>query len=464
MVRDGHDMTTLRQPGWLERLLVEAVARQPLLPPFAANALASRLSSGRARGRLFLGEVLRETGLVYGTPTSTEGAGAGGPEEVLYLAVLRCLARIGLELAELTGAAPGPRAEQLLLVLGALNGQLDEAEEIHHRIERAARAWPLPAKLWRKVEVALEARALSLAGDPYYGLVLHNGAVYADARLFGRLAIDYFSRGAVRRDAALRRVRFAAQQKALLVEVLTHLACVERRPSLPARRAILRQIDDLHLPAELARGLRSRVKRSFEHRPHLADALRGVRSGEMKRFVLEQALLSSLVDGRRSPREVAFLRSLGAALGFPPDRVQRLEIELADFYAAHRQLVDVFTVSTGADLLGEEMVDTLQRTLEKNWQALVTEIRETGELSVLLARAARGQKLDSAERARMREQLLDVAKTIPALAIFAAPGGALLLLGLAKLMPDAFLPSAFREVPQEQAEPAEGGGDEQLPH
>jgi hypothetical protein len=44
---------------------------------------------------------------------------------------------------------------------------------------------------------------------------------------------------------------------------------------------------------------------------------------------------------------------------------------------------------------------------------------------VLLAKAARGQTLTRDERRRMRAQLIDVAKAIPALAIFAAPGGEL---------------------------------------
>ena len=43
----------------------------------------------------------------------------------------------------------------------------------------------------------------------------------------------------------------------------------------------------------------------------------------------------------------------------------------------------------------------------------------------------------------MREQLIDLAKTIPALAIFAAPGGLLLLPILFKLLPFNLLPSSF---------------------
>ena len=64
---------------------------------------------------------------------------------------------------------------------------------------------------------------------------------------------------------------------------------------------------------------------------------------------------------------------------------------------------------------------------------------------MLLAKAARGGTLTADERRRMREQLLDVAKAIPALAIFAAPGGMFLLLALAKVLPFSLLPSSFRD-------------------
>jgi hypothetical protein len=93
--------------------------------------------------------------------------------------------------------------------------------------------------------------------------------------------------------------------------------------------------------------------------------------------------------------------------------------------------------------------ELLWKAVEKNFRRLMQEIRETGELSVLLTRAARGQALTAEEKKRMRAQLIDVAKAIPALAIFAAPGGLLLLILLAKVLPFSLLPSAFQEQEEE---------------
>src|SRR5919198_566311 len=93
--------------------------------------------------------------------------------------------------------------------------------------------------------------------------------------------------------------------------------------------------------------------------------------------------------------------------------------------------------------------ELLWKPVEKNFRRLMQEIRQTGELSVLLTRVARGQALTAEERKRMRAQLIDVAKAIPALAIFAAPGGLLLLILLAKVLPFSLLPSAFQEQEEE---------------
>ncbi len=166
----------------------------------------------------------------------------------------------------------------------------------------------------------------------------------------------------------------------------------------------------------------------------------------MRRFVVEQTVLASLVEGRRSAKELAFIRSLAAALGFSPQLLLEVEAEVAKFYAHHRAVVDVFTVQGNAALLGDELVGSMQGTLDRSLQVLLVEAHQMGELSVLLGKLARGQSLTTSERRQMREQLLDLAKAIPAVAIFAAPGGVLLLAALVKLLPQSFLPTAFQEA------------------
>jgi len=87
----------------------------------------------------------------------------------------------------------------------------------------------------------------------------------------------------------------------------------------------------------------------------------------------------------------------------------------------------------------QEITDLLQ----KNKNSLVQELHESKELVVLLI-ISTTRKLNDEEKGKVKEQLLDICKSIPAFTVFMLPGGALLLPLLIKAIPN-LLPSAFRE-------------------
>lgn len=436
----------LGKAGWLAALLDHAAAEH-----LAQGALVSAPPGppGRARARAYLRQVIRESGLLYGTPAMrAAGASASAnrpPGERLFLAVAGTFARIALDVATLAGAPGGPRREQSLALFAALCGLWEEAEGVSKGL---ARGEPPTRRQWSSVEQALEQRALSLSGDRAFGLVLHNGAVCADANAFGRMAVDFFVRGDLQVTFARRRLEACGRQKAVLAEVLTALVCAERRPSLTSRRAILRQIEDLRLPAEQERQVIRSARSAFgRRRPGLPERLGQVRSAEMKRFILEQTLLGSLVDGRRSGAELAFVQALADRLGVSRPELAAFELGVAGFYRRNRDVVDVFTVSAVAGAMGDRLFASMKGGVENNFRRLLNEIRETGEMSVLLSKAARGHALGPDEKRRMREQLIDLARAVPALAIFAAPGGLFLLIALSRVLPFSLLPSSFRDDP-----------------
>ena len=81
--------------------------------------------------------------------------------------------------------------------------------------------------------------------------------------------------------------------------------------------------------------------------------------------------------------------------------------------------------------------------LEKNKKSLLQEVQESKEL-VLLLKDSTTRKLNKEEKEKVKEQLLDICKSIPTFTVFMLPGGALLLPLLIKFIPN-LLPSAFRE-------------------
>jgi len=79
--------------------------------------------------------------------------------------------------------------------------------------------------------------------------------------------------------------------------------------------------------------------------------------------------------------------------------------------------------------------------LKRNKQRLLVELQESKELMQLIGKSTT-QDLTEGEWKKVKTQLLDIFKSIPALAIFMLPGGALFLPLALKLIPQ-LLPSAF---------------------
>ena len=92
------------------------------------------------------------------------------------------------------------------------------------------------------------------------------------------------------------------------------------------------------------------------------------------------------------------------------------------------------------------MNDKVFLLVKKNVGNIMKEIEETKELSELLVKATT-TTLTIEEKQKVQDQLMDGAKTIPALAIFALPGGGILLPILIKVLPFNILPSSFQEEP-----------------
>lgn len=81
--------------------------------------------------------------------------------------------------------------------------------------------------------------------------------------------------------------------------------------------------------------------------------------------------------------------------------------------------------------------------LNRNKRRLLKEIKQSKELFKLLQQSVT-RKLTKEEQEYVHNQLLDIFKTIPSLAIFMLPGGAILLPIVVKFIP-SILPSAFRD-------------------
>jgi|TARA_B110000971_G_C19986918_1_gene490025 hypothetical protein len=92
-----------------------------------------------------------------------------------------------------------------------------------------------------------------------------------------------------------------------------------------------------------------------------------------------------------------------------------------------------------------QTIDEIKELLHRNKLRLYQELSQSKEAMSLIKKSTR-TSLSEEEKLKIKIQLLDICKAIPAFAVFMLPGGALLLPLLIKLIPD-ILPSAFKEEP-----------------
>ncbi len=438
---------------WLLAVL-GAVASERPAPPLKAGQLSP------AERRAVLEASLRESGLAYGTAAADraiELPPGAGPGLRAFAQLVAGLIRVCAQAAALCGAEhfmprenpdeltyasrTQARRAQLLAVLAAVAGEARAAAPLF--ADPLAEHAALVHRLAGRVAVRLARRFLA-DGGPFAGLPLHNGLCAIEVRACATLALASFQRGRISSAAAQLSTSAAIAWRALLVELMGSLA-LRQEHGEDVKRSMEQTLRSQRLPAREARLLR-RALAEPRQPSVIAAELRG---DALPRFALEQVLLAALVDDNFDAGEVTFVEELATALGFSLEQVAQVELAVQGFYRRHREALMALRRAETPEGLPHALTTRLQELVNDNLDRILQEIRKTGELAELLAKAAAGNSLSPVERKKVRDQMIDLAKTIPALAIFAAPGGMLLLPILIKVLPFNLLPSSFTDPPRE---------------
>lgn len=287
-------------------------------------------------------------------------------------------------------------------------------------------------------------------GDPRFGLPMNSGNVAVFRRHLSRVAGGFARSGRLEPEALERHAAYAARELVLLAEALSGLVQTAEPPERRARWVRSRQMVRLGLRGTDLREARRRIAAS---RP--AEELALAAPEPVRGFLFEQLLLAQLRARLPGDGSARYVEAFGQAARLDPQVVVAAQLEAAAQSGDPQAWFEGFDQGATLDWHGlagdwgaaaDQVVDRFSTAITQNLGALVTEIRETGELGTLLGKAAAGQRLSAEEKRKIRTQLADLAKAVPALAIFAAPGGALLLPILVKLLPFNLLPSAWDKV------------------
>ena len=171
----------------------------------------------------------------------------------------------------------------------------------------------------------------------------------------------------------------------------------------------------------------------------------------ISRYMVEQLILLSLIDNQEAWQEKEFIEKISLKLELTSEKLEQLYFSVAEFFSVHNERLEFLKNNAAARQFQDYMNDKVVKIVKKNVDNIMKEIGETKELSELLLKATT-KPLTTEEKQKVQDQLIDVAKSIPALAIFALPGGGILLPVLIKVLPFNILPSSFQDGPVSQQE------------
>lgn len=160
-----------------------------------------------------------------------------------------------------------------------------------------------------------------------------------------------------------------------------------------------------------------------------------------KLYLLDIASMATWGDKTIDKEEQNFLYQLGKDLKLEHSIVKRSIHSVNQFYNVHKDNIALLSSKNIVKTFYDNSSKMVSKLISRNKKRLQKELQESKELMHLLSQYTI-RDLNDEEQKKLQEQLLDLFKTIPSLAIFMLPGGALLLPFVIKFIPK-LLPSAF---------------------
>lgn len=163
----------------------------------------------------------------------------------------------------------------------------------------------------------------------------------------------------------------------------------------------------------------------------------------LTRFILDVSILTVLSGGELEDTESDYLNELCTYLGIPTEELEENLGMIENFLLKTQHEAEFMKDSPSYEKVYTSLYRRWSKVLLRNKDKLATELKESKELVALIKKST-SKELSPEEKEIVKSQFKDIARSIPALAIFILPGGTLLLPLILKLIPD-LVPTAFRD-------------------
>jgi hypothetical protein len=189
---------------------------------------------------------------------------------------------------------------------------------------------------------------------------------------------------------------------------------------------------------------RTVAEKRFEKGGSFSDFNEQINKSKLaKRFLLDLAALVICSNHEAVSEEKQFLSDLSVHLGFGEAELNESLLLTEQFIIDNHEKVPFLSDSSAVEKVYSSLSKRWIKILGRNKDKLAAELKQSKELVYLIRKSATTE-LSKQEKELVKEQFKDIVKTMPSLAIFMLPGGALLLPLVLKVIPD-LVPSAFRD-------------------
>lgn len=173
------------------------------------------------------------------------------------------------------------------------------------------------------------------------------------------------------------------------------------------------------------------------------DVVKNIETTLGKHYIIDMACMAYWSDKIIDVEEQKLLIKLGDDLNINQLVVINSIADINIFYHLHKKKIALLSSKNMFQSFYDNSSKMVIKLIKRNSKRLLNELIESKELMVLLTKSTT-RALSEEEQKKVQDQLLNIMKSIPSLAIFILPGGAILLPLFIKFIPK-MLPSAFDE-------------------
>jgi hypothetical protein len=154
----------------------------------------------------------------------------------------------------------------------------------------------------------------------------------------------------------------------------------------------------------------------------------------LKKFFLEIGILTLWADKKVEQDELDFLKRFCHYLGLSDEDLENSMVAIEGFVLEHWNQLDFLQDKKDYLEVSDQFIRRIARITEKNKSRLIRAMQNNDQIPMLLKRA-RSNELTLDEKERVRQELIQVLKTIPTFGIISLPQKFLTLPILLKILP-----------------------------